>query len=111
MRQWPKLGNETIALPPDAQHLLDHQPRTVGRLQRLAEDHIIEGVVGIVDEVGVGIALDDRQAARHAFVDALLADLDAAAVDRAGRLEQLEQGAVAAADVEHPRSPAEPSRR
>src|SRR5262249_29988637 len=66
------------------------------------QDHVVERVVGIVGEIGVGVALDDGQALGYAFVDAFARQLDAAAVD-AARLQQPEQIAVAAADVEHAR--------
>ena len=88
----------------DAQQILEHGARIARRLQRLRQDHEIEALVGIEDEVAVGVALDDRQAARHAFVDAALRDLDAAAVDALVALQQLQQFAVAAADVEHARA-------
>ena len=35
------------------------------------QDGVVEGLVGIVVEVAVGVALDHGQAARHAGVDAL----------------------------------------
>ena len=69
-RQWPKLGKETIAFWPMRSICSTTIARPVRRLQRLAEDDEVEGIVGIVDEVGVGVALDHRQAARDAFVDA-----------------------------------------
>src|SRR5690349_25096292 len=49
----------------------------------------------------VGVALDHRQTARHALIDAALRQLDAASVDLLVGLQQFEQRAVAAADVEH----------
>ena len=64
---------------------------------------IIEGVVGIIVEVGVGVALHHREALGDAFVDALARQFDAAAVDAAA-LQQPQQFAVAAADVEHARA-------
>ncbi len=70
------------------------------RLQRLRQDHVVEGVVGIVDEIGVGVALHHREPLGDAAVDALARQFDAAAVDAAA-LQQLQQIALAAADVEH----------
>jgi hypothetical protein len=55
-----------------------------GRLQRLRQDHIIEGVVGIVGKVGVSVALDHRQTLGDAFIDAFARQLDAASVDPLG---------------------------
>ena len=40
------------------------------RLDRLGEDDVVEAVVGVVGEVGIGVALDDRQPPRHAIGDA-----------------------------------------
>ena len=87
----------------DAQHLPQHPARLARRLQGLAQDHVVEGVGGIVAQVGVGVALDHRQPARHAGVDAGLADLDAARVDPLEVQQLGEQRAVAAADVERAR--------
>ncbi len=92
-------GNDGVLADP--QEVVEYRLRVVGRLQRLRQDHIVEAVVGIEDEVVVGVALDHRQAARHAFVDAALRQLDAASVDLLVGLQQFEQRAVAAADVEH----------
>ncbi len=63
----------------------------------------VEGVVGIVLKVGVGVALHHRKPFGDAFVDALARQLDAAAVDAAG-FEKPKELAVAAADVEHARA-------
>ena len=65
---------------------------------------IVEGEVGVIDEVGVGVALDHRQALRHAGIHPGLAELDAAAVDAALLGQQAQQRAVAAADIEHARA-------
>ena len=74
------------------------------RLDGERQDGVVEGLVGIVGEVAVGVALDHGEAARHAGVDALARQLDAAPVDGLGVGEQLQQRAVAAADVEHARA-------
>src|SRR5882724_3548457 len=89
--------------PPDPQQILQHHARLPRRLQGLRQDHVVEGVVGIIDEVGVGVTLHHRKPLGDAAVDALARQLDAAAVD-AARLEQLQQIAIAAADVEHLRA-------
>ena len=101
MRQWPKFGKRHDGVPADAQHVLEHHARLAGRLQGLRQDHVVEGVVGIIGEVGIGVALDDGEPLGDAFVDALARQLDAAPVDVAGLGEQPQQLAVAAADVEH----------
>ena len=76
--------------PADPQQILQHHARLPRRLQRLRQDHIVEGVVGIVDEVGVGVALHHRQPLGDAAVDALARQLDAAAVDAAA-LQELQR--------------------
>src|SRR5215510_13129663 len=74
------------------------------RLDRQAQDGVIEGGIGVVDQVAIGIALDHGQPTRHTGVDAFAAHLDAAAIDVLGVGEQLQERAVAAADVEHARA-------
>ena len=44
------------------------------RLQGLAQDDIVEGAGGIGVEIGVGVALDDRQAMADAGIDPGLAN-------------------------------------
>src|SRR6185437_14524680 len=78
--------------------------RRIGRLDGLRQDRIIEGVIGVIDKVGVCVALDHRESLRHAIIHARLAELDAAAVDVPPRGKQAEQRAVAAADIEHARA-------
>ena len=56
----------------DPQHVLEHDPGLAGGLQSLRQDHIVEGVVRIIDKVGVGVALNDGEPFRHAIVNALL---------------------------------------
>src|SRR6202521_2152783 len=72
-----------------------------GRLQRLRQDHVVEGIVGVVDQIGVGCALDDRESLGDALVHALARNLDAAAVDAAPLRQDPQQLAVAASHVEH----------
>ena len=93
----------------DAQHVFQHHARLPRRLQRLRQDHVVEGIVGIIRQVGVGVALDHRESLGDALVDALARKLDAAAVDIARLGEQTQQFAVAAADVEHLARRARPS--
>ena len=44
--------------PADAHEVLDDDARIARRLQRLREDDIVEAIVGIVDEVDVGVAIE-----------------------------------------------------
>src|SRR5450759_2140030 len=41
--------------PADAQHVLEHHARMARGLQRLRQDHVVEGIVRIVGQVGVGV--------------------------------------------------------
>src|SRR5436305_1041540 len=65
--------------------MFEHDARLPRRLQCLRQDNVIESVVGIVFEVGVGVALDHREPLGHAFIDALARQLDAAAPSRKPR--------------------------
>lgn len=76
-----EIGKRHDRMPADAQHVLEHDARTAGRLQRLREDHVVEGVVRIIGKVGVRVPLDHREALGDAFVDAFARQLDAAPVD------------------------------
>jgi hypothetical protein len=74
------------------------------RLDGEAQDRIVEGLVGIVVEVAVGVALDDGKSPRHTSVDAIALQLHAAPVGVLGLGQELQQGTVAAADVENARA-------
>src|SRR5215470_9273556 len=87
----------------DPQHVLKHGSRMASGLQGLRQHHVVEGVVRVVDKVGVGVALDHRKALGDALVDAFARQLDAAPVDAAA-LQELQKLAVAAADIEHARA-------
>ena len=76
--------------PADAQEVLQHRLGMARRLDRQAQDRVVEGLVGIVVEVAVGVALDHREAAGHAGVDALARQLHAAAVGGLGVGEELQ---------------------
>ena len=67
----PEIGERDDGTPADAQQILQHGLGVARRLDGQAEDRVVERLVGIVGEVAVGVALDDRQAARHAGVDPL----------------------------------------
>src|SRR5271156_6088602 len=88
---------------PDAQHVLQPHARLPRRLQRLRQDDEVEPVVGIVFEIGIGVTLDHGETLADAFIDAFARQFDAATVNTA-RLEQPQQLAVAATDVEHARA-------
>src|SRR4051812_1865780 len=86
---------------PDAQHVLKHRPWMARGLQRLRQDDVVESVVGIVREIGVGVALDHREALGNAFVHTLARKLDAASVHGARFAQKPQQLTVTAADIEH----------
>jgi hypothetical protein len=56
----PEIGEADEGAPPDAQQFVKDQVRPGGGLQRLAEDRVIERLVGIVGKVDIGIALHHR---------------------------------------------------
>ena len=94
-------GNDGAAADP--QHVLEHDARAPRGLQSLRQDHIVEGVIGIVDEIGVSVALNDGKPFGHTIVDALLRKLDPASVDVSLFDEKPQQFSVAAADIENAR--------
>jgi methionine biosynthesis protein MetW len=57
-------------MPPDPQHVFQNDTGVTGGLQRLRQDDVVEGVVRIVGEVGIGVALDHGQTLGHAFIHA-----------------------------------------
>lgn len=52
-----EIGEADKGLLADPQQLIEHDVGTVGGLQSLAENRIVEAAVGIRAEVGVGVAL------------------------------------------------------
>ena len=104
-RQWPKLGNDTIDVAPDAHHLRA-APARGWCVACSVCDRITTSKRPVVElaEARVDVGLQHRHAARHAGVEAVGRDLDAVPLAAAGADQVLEQGAVAAAEVEHPRA-------
>src|ERR1700734_1252419 len=94
-----RYGNDRA--PANAQHVFEHDAGLARGLQRLRQDDIVERVVRVIDEISVGVALNDRQPLGDAIVHALLGKLDAPSVDAALFGQEAQQGAIAAADVEH----------
>jgi len=68
------------------------------REELLGQDHRIEHLGRIIHQIGVGIALHHRQAARHAGIHVGLGNLDAAPVHILG-LKMFQQGAVSTRDL------------
>jgi hypothetical protein len=85
----------------DPQQLVQHVARPARGLQGLGQHRVVEGAVGEVVEVLVGVALHHRQAARHAGGHTRGADLQPPAVDLLFLGQQVQQHALAAADVQH----------
>ena len=99
-----EIGERHDGAPTDAQHLLQHAPGLAGRLQGLRENDIVEGVVGIIGEIRIGVALNHEEALRHAIIHAALRQFDAARVHIARLAQQAQQFAIAAAHIQHPRA-------
>ncbi len=74
------------------------------RLQGLRQHGVVERLVGEVGQVMVGVALHHRQPARQAQGDVGGLQLQAPALDPVLAGQHVEQQALAAADVEHPRA-------
>ena len=91
----PEIGERHDGAAADPQHVFQHHARLPGRLQGLRQDHVIEGIVRIIGEIGVGIALDDRKPFGDAEIDAGARNLDAAAIDIPGLGQALDPLAVA----------------
>ena len=68
----------------DPQELIDHQIGTPCRLECLTENGIVETGVGIVSQIGIGIALYDRQPARERRRDVTCVNLDTAGIAALG---------------------------
>src|SRR5712671_4512164 len=98
-----EIGERYHRMAADPQHVFEHGAGMAGGLQGLRQYYVIEGVVGVVHKVGVGVALDYGEALGYALVDAFARQLDAAPVDAAA-LQQLQEFAVAAADIEDARA-------
>ena len=88
----------------DAHHLLQYEGRTACGLQRLREHHDVERPTLEVVESGVDVALDDRDPTVDARVKAVRRDLDTVTVATTDLNQVLQQRAVAAAQVQHPRT-------
>ncbi len=71
------------------------------RLQRLRQDHAIEGTRVETREAALEIALDDVDAVLDAGEDIGVGDVDPVAARVAGLPQVSEQGPVAATQVEH----------
>ena len=84
-----------------SKQFVEHPVGPRGGLQRLAEDGIIEALVGIIAEVAVRIALHHRKALRYAALDTGAIDFDPAHV-AALVAQGHHQHAVPATDIQHP---------
>ena len=96
-----EIGERHDGPPSDPQQVFENDLRLARRLDRLRQDHVVEGIVRIIRQIRVGIALDDRQSLGEAGVDAFARDLDAASVDTLAVPQERQQIAIAAADIEH----------
>src|SRR5436190_19875362 len=90
--------------PSNAQHLSQDFERMTALLQRLAENHVIEGAIRIVCQTFVDIALIRGYTARDCSLHLAARDLNAARFDTFVRGQPLQQFTLAAAEVEHTRA-------
>ena len=88
----------------DAEQFREDAVRTTRGLERLAEDRIVEAVVGIVGKVHVGVALHDRKPARDRRGDIRRIELKPARVHLPLVAKRRHQRPVAATHVEHARA-------
>jgi hypothetical protein len=85
------------------QHGADEGGRLIDLLERLAQDDIVEGVRRVIEDLLVDIALQDRQPLFDAAGDLLFVVFDAGPGHPFLRDQVLEQIALPAAQVQHPR--------
>ena len=87
--------------PAHAQHLAENPERVASLLQGLAEDHVIERVIGIILEHFVDVALIGRHAARDGPLHLGGRDLNAARIHSLVLGQPVEQLAFAASEIQH----------
>lgn len=85
----------------DAQQMVEHLVGRARGLQRLAEDRIVEPLVGIAGQIDIGIALHHRQPARDGRGDIGRIDLQPARIHPRLVAQRRHQLPVAAADIQH----------
>ena len=99
-----EIGEADDGVGADAQHLGQHLARFFHRLERARENHVVERVVRIIDQLGIGVALHNGHSVRHGALHFPHVNLDAARVAFFLAVEMVDQRAVGAADVEHARA-------
>lgn len=55
-----EIGKGHKGLLSDPQHMIEHKIRATRRLQRLAENDIVEAAIGIIHQIAVCVPLHDR---------------------------------------------------
>ncbi|VTR67946.1 conserved hypothetical protein [Desulfosarcina cetonica] len=96
-----EVGKADHALAAHAQHFPDQGRRIIDLLQGLGQDHVIEGVVGIVLDLLVDVPLQDRHALGDATGHAGFIDVDTGTDGMLMRLQVMHQHPVAAAQPEY----------
>jgi hypothetical protein len=99
-----EIGEGDDAQLAHARRLAQHGLGIAQVLQRVDLQHHVEGVVVEDRQALVQVQLDHVDAALDAGQHVLVGDLDAVAAAAALALQVVEQGAVAAAEVEHARA-------
>jgi hypothetical protein len=96
-----EVGQAGNAGPPHSRDLLQKLQRAVQYLDRVGEDHVVDGPVLVVGQALVEVALVHvRHALRHARLDAVVGDLDPLRPHVLQVHERPQQIALAAAEVE-----------
>ena len=96
-----EIGNGYNQLVANARHFAQHFMRLLGCLQGLAQNHRVKTIIRIIRQIAIGIALHNRQPARHAGIDAALAQFKPAPVNLSLMHQQVKQRTVAATDIQH----------
>ena len=106
----PEVGKRHDRLLAHAQHLAHQQLDAVDGLQGLRQDHVVEGVVLEQGEARFQVELQDVDVVAHAGEHFRVVDLHPVAVRLVPVPQVLEERAVAAAEIQHPRAGRDPLR-
>ena len=80
-----KIWERNNRIATNSEHMFNNLTRAIHRLQGLRKNNIVKRLIGIKNQIGIRIALNDGQSFRDAVVDAFLGDFHASSVDIALR--------------------------